>query len=232
MMRKLKILGLKIWDKKIKQNSLIALAIWLFFIVFIFTGWLAQWQDGFNGLFLPSGYSADDAPLWWGAIILLFEGMILVVLINNIQPAVAVQGNGAVSGKVATASIKTTASAGEESLNPSASPLVSESPKNSTEKESFALMMGESEKVASPLPQVKPTAPAWLKSLLATPRAMTNYLFIMLFTIISLALILKIFIKIKIQHPDLIFNGVFLLLVISSFLWLNQFVALSSAKIF
>ena len=66
---------------------------------------------------------------------------------------------------------------------------------------------------------------------LSEPRAMTNFLYVVLLTIISLALVLKIFVKIKIQHPDLIFNGVFLLLVISSIFWLNQFIALNPAKI-
>jgi len=70
-----------------------------------------------------------------------------------------------------------------------------------------------------------------IKKQLSEPRAMTNFLYVVLLTIISLALVLKIFVKIKIQHPDLIFNGVFLLLVISSIFWLNQFIALNPAKI-
>jgi len=70
-----------------------------------------------------------------------------------------------------------------------------------------------------------------LKKWLAFPRSIINYLFIVLLTIISLALSLKIFIKIKIQHPKLIVNGVILLIVISLLVWTNQHVALMQVKI-
>jgi len=67
--------------------------------------------------------------------------------------------------------------------------------------------------------------------LLSTPRAVSNYLYFVLFTILLLALLLSIFIKIRIQHKALIINGVILLLIISSIIWLNQYIALTQTKI-
>lgn len=66
---------------------------------------------------------------------------------------------------------------------------------------------------------------------LSTPRAISNYFYFVLFTILALALLLSIFIKIRIQHPVLIVNGVILLLIISSIIWLNQYITLAQAKI-
>jgi len=68
--------------------------------------------------------------------------------------------------------------------------------------------------------------------IISKPETNTRFLYFVLFTIVFVALMLKIFVKIKIQHPPLIVNGVLLLLVISSVLWLNQFiVTLVQAKI-
>jgi hypothetical protein len=116
--------------------------------------------------------------------------------------------------------------------SPSASPIISVSPEASNGQESFALVMGQTTSANSPLPQVKPTAPSWLKKILATPHAVTNYLFFTILTIISLALVLKIFIKIKIQHPRLIINGLFALIVVAAFVCFNQFLSLYQANIF
>ena len=77
----------KVWNKKIKQNALVAAAIWLFFSLIILSGWLVTWQNIFNGIFLPSKNQAPFAPFWWMPIILFFEGICLTVLINNIKPA-------------------------------------------------------------------------------------------------------------------------------------------------
>lgn len=68
--------------------------------------------------------------------------------------------------------------------------------------------------------------------LLATPRKTTNFLYIMLATILSLALGFMIFIKIKIQHPKLIVRGIVLLLFIASAFWLNHYIAFMGARIF
>ncbi len=68
--------------------------------------------------------------------------------------------------------------------------------------------------------------------IVSKPETNTRFLYFVLFTIVFTALLLKIFVKIKIYHPHLIINGVSLLLVIASVLWLNQFIiTLVQAKI-
>ncbi|MFH1129591.1 MAG: CAP domain-containing protein [Patescibacteria group bacterium] len=68
--------------------------------------------------------------------------------------------------------------------------------------------------------------------ILATPRKTTNFLYAMLATILLLALVLMIFIKIKIQHPKPIIGGTVLLLIIASVFWLNHYLAFMGARIF
>lgn len=70
-----------------------------------------------------------------------------------------------------------------------------------------------------------------LERTLASPRRTIAYLLIALATIISLALALKIFIRIEIQHPPLIVNGVLLLILITSALVINNYIGFVSAKI-
>jgi len=71
----------------------------------------------------------------------------------------------------------------------------------------------------------------FLNRFLTTPHAISNYFYFVLLTILVLALVLKIFIKIKIQHPALIVNGALLLIVISTLILANQYIALASAQI-
>lgn len=71
-----------------------------------------------------------------------------------------------------------------------------------------------------------------LKHLIASPRAMSNYLYFVILTIVGLGLALTIFIKIKVQHPRLIINGAALLLVIGSLLVINQYISVSQVRIF
>lgn len=66
---------------------------------------------------------------------------------------------------------------------------------------------------------------------LASPRSTVSYLLLTLATIVALALALKIFIKIEIQHPPLIVNGILLLILISSALVLNKYIGLVSAQV-
>lgn len=68
--------------------------------------------------------------------------------------------------------------------------------------------------------------------LLASPRSYTNYIFMFLLSAVFLALILKIFIKIKVQYPRLIINGFLLLAVISSVILFNKYVSVVNAMIF
>lgn len=70
------------------------------------------------------------------------------------------------------------------------------------------------------------------EKIVSKPETNLKSLYLVLLTIIFVALMLKLFIKMKIQYPPLIINGVLLLLIIASVLWLNQFiVTLIQAKI-
>lgn len=66
---------------------------------------------------------------------------------------------------------------------------------------------------------------------LSSPRAIVNNLLILFAAIISLALILKIFIKIEIQHPPLIVNGLLVIILIVSALLLNKYIGFVSAQV-
>lgn len=66
----------------------------------------------------------------------------------------------------------------------------------------------------------------------ASPRLTLNYLYFIFFTIISLALVLAVFIKINIQYPALIVNGVLMLLVIASVLLVNQYFSFTELAIY
>ncbi|PIR44115.1 hypothetical protein COV23_01420 [Candidatus Wolfebacteria bacterium CG10_big_fil_rev_8_21_14_0_10_31_9] len=77
-----------------------------------------------------------------------------------------------------------------------------------------------------------PKQSSWLNRFLVNPHAITTYFYVILFAIIFLALMLKIFIKIKIQRPPLIINGVFMLIVIASVLLINQYIAINSGAVF
>lgn len=66
------------------------------------------------------------------------------------------------------------------------------------------------------------------KRIASAPRFATNFIYITLASIITLALMLKIFIKINIQYPRLIGNGIFVLIVITSSLLLNYYISLQA----
>jgi len=59
---------------------------------------------------------------------------------------------------------------------------------------------------------------------LTMPKALTNVIYLAAAAIFSAALALKIFVKIKIQYPKLIFNGIMVLFVIISLLYLNYLI--------
>lgn len=63
------------------------------------------------------------------------------------------------------------------------------------------------------------------------PKASTDILLVTLGTIIALALLLKIFIVVDIQYPRLIVNGALLLMVISSSVVLNHYIAIAGSEI-
>lgn len=62
-----------------------------------------------------------------------------------------------------------------------------------------------------------------IEEIVSGPRATANYMLIVLATMVAFALILKIFINIRVQHPPLIANGVALLLVMSSAILANEY---------
>jgi hypothetical protein len=66
---------------------------------------------------------------------------------------------------------------------------------------------------------------------ISTPHAVTNYIYLVLATIITLALALTIFVKINVQHPRLIINGVIILLIIGTALSINQCIILFLGRI-
>ena len=68
--------------------------------------------------------------------------------------------------------------------------------------------------------------------LVAAPGMRTEYIYLIILAVISLALILNILIKIKIQHPRIIFNGILLILIINTVLLINQHLLSVNSKIF
>lgn len=66
----------------------------------------------------------------------------------------------------------------------------------------------------------------------ASPRELSNDFYIFLIILMAGALSLNFFIKIRIQHPTLIFNGVFVIAMAALFVVLNQHQLLSHAMIF
>ena len=71
-----------------------------------------------------------------------------------------------------------------------------------------------------------------LAMIISSPHSMLNYLYIVLATIVLLALALKIGIKYKIQYPHLIANGLLMLMVIGSVLAVNQYLLLVRGQVF
>lgn len=53
-----------------------------------------------------------------------------------------------------------------------------------------------------------------IERMASQPKTLANYVYLIFAAVVGLALLLKILIKIKIQHPDLILNGVFILLFV------------------
>ncbi len=86
---------------------------------------------------------------------------------------------------------------------------------------------------APAIPSLAPETPRKLtkNAALTMPRSMLNYLFISLGLLIFVALLLKIFVKIKIQHPVLIANGVLMLLAVSSIMLANEYLSVVSIRI-
>ena len=84
----------------------------------------------------------------------------------------------------------------------------------------------------------KPVAPSaapqanLIQSLVADPRRTVDYVYLALASLFGLALFLNIFIKIRIQHPQLILGGMLVILVAGLFIVLNQHAAHATPVIF
>ena len=102
--------------------------------------------------------------------------------------------------------------------------------KNDNQKEVLSMEVTNSEATISDKSN-KSSLISFINKWLASPHTLTNFIYFILLTIISLALVLNIFIKRKIQHATLIVNASLLLLVISFIIWLNAFIVLDPAKI-
>lgn len=59
------------------------------------------------------------------------------------------------------------------------------------------------------------------KKIFSMPKSVINFVYLALAAMVLTALFLKVFIKIKIQYPKLIFNGIILLFIIISIFYLN-----------
>jgi len=70
-----------------------------------------------------------------------------------------------------------------------------------------------------------------LAEFVTSPKMVSNFFFAALLTIIAIALILQIGIKIKAQYPLLIVNGVLLILIISSVIIFNQYFVFYGTKV-
>ncbi len=89
--------------------------------------------------------------------------------------------------------------------------------------------------VGTPAPAQNPPAPAaqgnWLQSLLANPGEMANDFYLLVMALFGVAMILNFFIKIRIQHPQLIFGGALMMVIAGTFIILNQHIALFHATV-
>ena len=72
---------------------------------------------------------------------------------------------------------------------------------------------------------------SFMQKALTMPKTIIKYIYLFIASIILLAVILKLLIKIKIQYPKLIFNGVIVLFVIISILCLNYLI-ISQGSVF
>ena len=99
---------------------------------------------------------------------------------------------------------------------------VSPGGENFMEKGSPSVAGEQGEKPSAPEQKTLPKPQAlWWQKILAMPFFATNLIYLSLAGMIILALVLKIFVKIRIQYPKLIFNGVLLLFLVISSLYFN-----------
>jgi hypothetical protein len=63
---------------------------------------------------------------------------------------------------------------------------------------------------------------SWWQKVLASPKTSLAYVLSVFALLMTVALLLKVFVKIKIQYPSLVINGVLVLAIIISLLYINH----------
>ena len=84
---------------------------------------------------------------------------------------------------------------------------------------------------AGSTPQSAPES-NFVQRILAAPRSAMNFLYLLLGGVVVLALFLNIFIKMSVQHPRLVLNGLMILLALGTLAVFNQHLLLANARIF
>lgn len=79
----------------------------------------------------------------------------------------------------------------------------------------------------APATNIEESKPTTIEKIITSPRQTTNALYLVLAALITLALGLAVFIKIRIQHPHIIANGLLAITVIIALLLLNSALHLS-----
>ncbi|MBI4084983.1 MAG: CAP domain-containing protein [Candidatus Liptonbacteria bacterium] len=100
--------------------------------------------------------------------------------------------------------------------------------------ETFVAVIKDDEAAVNPAPNQEADSPVFAveqansgQAFVGSPRKAINYVFYAAALLTFVALILNIFVKIKVQHPHLIMNGLFILLVVFGAFLFNQYVSLS-----
>ena len=86
-------------------------------------------------------------------------------------------------------------------------------------------------KETTPTANITESKTTWIKKIIASPRQTTNALYLILAALITLALGLAVFIKIRIQYPHIIANGLLALVALAALLLLNSALLISAGVI-
>ncbi len=125
----------------------------------------------------------------------------------------------------------------EEAQNTLEMPLVSETRTTVEREETFVAVRGvevaasNEQNVAAIVTTSEERSPITAASLVANPKGTVNFLFVLVTGLVLIALALKIFIAIRIQHPRLIIGGLALLILIGGLLVTNDYLTLANTHI-
>jgi len=102
-------------------------------------------------------------------------------------------------------------------------PIETKIQQEAAEEKQIVIVLGDVEEESQGIPVSSIINPesSLLERAFAMPREVTNAVYIFIAALVLLAVLLKIVVKITIQHPKLIFNGVVVLFIIISVLYLN-----------